>query len=226
MSSSQPARLTKKQKKATAFRERGSKFKGKGKGKGPNPAPGRLRPSSTGDNGEDDDEDANAIPAMDDQDQALAAMAGDTEGDAKGDEGRAARVSKIAVGSTAAQNKGKQNQNKRRRAEDGEVQPRAKKARLARSPKEILSPATREKDDAVKDGDGRDESKTNSKGSKTQRYILFIGNVLSPSPSLQPLNGLPSSKGTSSTRQHPKQYRITSPRAVRKFSPPSLSKFH
>ena len=223
MSSSQPARLTKKQKKATAFRERGSKFKGKGKGKGPNPAPGRLRPSSTGDNGEDDDEDANAIPAMEDQDQALAAMAGDTEADAKGDEGHAARVPKIAVGSTAAKNKGKQNQNKRRRAEDGEVQPRAKKARLARSPKEILAPATREKDGAVKDGD---ESKLNSKGSKTQRYILFIGKVLSSPPSLQPLNGLRSSKGTSSIRQRLKQYRIISPRVVRNFSLPSLSKFH
>jgi hypothetical protein len=77
----QLAWLTKKQKKATAFWERGSgRSKGKGKGK-PNPTPGHSRPSTTtGDNGQDgytdgdDDEDTNAIPAMEDQDQAMAAM--------------------------------------------------------------------------------------------------------------------------------------------------------
>lgn len=175
----QPARLTKKQKKATAFRERGSRSKGKGKGKGPNPVPGRPRPSTTtGDYNGDDDDDANAVPVMEDQDQALAAMAGDTEGDAKGDKGRAARVPKAAVvASTAAQLRGKQ---KRRRAEDGEAQPGAKKARLARSSEAVLPSATREEDgaasiDALEGGDGGDGK---NKESKAQRYILFIGNVL------------------------------------------------
>ena len=215
----QPARLTKKQKKATAFRERGSKFKGKGKGEGSNPASGRLRPSSTtGDNGEYEDEDANAVPAMEDQDQALAAMEGDTETDAKGDEGRAARVPKTTVGSTAAQTKGKQDRNKRRRAEDGEVQPRAKKARLARSSKEILPPAAREEDGAVKDGGDGVESKTNGKGSKTQRYILFIGNVLPPQPpSLQPLTKLALVKGNL-------KY-TTTPEAIQNHFSPCGAKF-
>ena len=221
-----PARLTKKQKKATAFRERGSKSKGKGKGKGPNPVPGRPRPSTTtGDyNGDDDDdEDANAVPVMEDQDQALAAMAGDTEGDAKGDKGRAARVPKAAVvASTAAQLSGKQ---KRRRAEDGEAQPGAKKARLARSSEAVLPPAAREGDgaasiDAPEGGDGGDGK---NKESKAQRYILFIGNVLCLSSPLAELSGLRSSKGTSSTPQHPKQSRTTSPTAVRSL-PSSLSK--
>lgn len=189
----QPARLTKKQKKATAFRERGSsKLKGKGKQQPTNPAPGRSRPHhTTGDNnGEDADDDdddygdeANAIPAMEDEDQALVERAGDTEGDAKGDaKGRAARVPKpkIAVESTAPQNK---NKNKRRRTEeDGEVQPGAatrKKARLARGSKEVLPPDEGDGAaslNAVTDGDG---TKTKIKENKTQRYILFIGNVLS-----------------------------------------------
>ncbi|KAI0285450.1 hypothetical protein BGY98DRAFT_366782 [Russula aff. rugulosa BPL654] len=121
----QPARLTKKQKKATAFRERGSvKSKGKGKGKGTmigksNPTPGHSRPlTTTGDNGEDgydyDDDDANAIPAMEDQDQALAAMAGYTEESSKGDDSaqnrRTVRVPKktaMESTSTAAHSKGK-----------------------------------------------------------------------------------------------------------------------
>ena len=60
-----------KAEKGDCLRERGCKFKGKGKGEGPNLASGRLRPSTTGD-------------------KALAAMAGDTEADAKGDDGRAA----------------------------------------------------------------------------------------------------------------------------------------
>ena len=176
-SNQQPARLTKKQKKATAFRERGSNFKGKGKGKGKNnPSPGRLRPFTTGDNGEDgdDDEDANALPAMEDQDQALAEMAGD----AKGDGGRAVRVPKTAVESTVAQSKGKITNKRQRgsRVEDGEAQPRAKKPRLARSAEEVLPPAARL--NAVKDGDGEEGSKADKKESKTLRYILFVGKVL------------------------------------------------
>ncbi|KAF8481839.1 hypothetical protein DFH94DRAFT_852615 [Russula ochroleuca] len=184
----QPARLTKKQKKATAFRERGSKLKGKGKQQPNNPAPGRSRPSltTTRDNGEyadDDDNDddlgeANAIPALEDEDQALAAMAGDAEGDAKGDaKGRAAaRVPKIAVESTATQNKNR----KKRGREDGEAQPgAAKKARLARRSKEIPPPEGEgaASVNAVNDGEDGDGSKTNNKESKTQRYILFIGNL-------------------------------------------------
>jgi nucleolar protein 6 len=186
------ARLTKKQKKATAFRERGSKLKGKGKQQPTNPAPGRSRPHTTGEDADrnDDDDEANAVPAMEDEDQALAEMAGDAEGHAKGNaKGRAAGVPKpkIAVESTAPQNKNKNS--KRRRTEDGEAQPGAatrKKARLARGSKEVLPPG--EEDgaaslNAVTDGDG---SKANNKESKTQRYILFIGNVLpplTPSPS-------------------------------------------
>jgi hypothetical protein len=204
----QPTRLTKKQKKATAFRERGSgsgKSKGKGlKGKGtigkpPNPTPGHSRPlttTTTGDNGEngydDDDEDANAIPAMEDQDQALVAMAGYTEErDAKGDDSvqsrrAVSRVQKKAAmestsTSTAAQNKSKRKRGSSR-AEEAEAQPGPKKkAKLARSSEEIL-PAR--EDDGVTsmndddDDDGGDGSKKGS--SKPLRYILFIGNVSAP----------------------------------------------
>jgi hypothetical protein len=204
MSSShqQPARLTKKQKKATAFRERGNKSKGKGKDtiiNKPNPIPGHhSRPlTKTRDNGEDgydSDEDANAIPAMDDQDEALAAMAGDTEGDAKRDDsveghGRAVRVpisKKTAVESTStiAQNKRKRGS---RAEEHGEAEAQSgpkKKARLARSSVEIPPPAAHQVDDATSmstndDGDG---SKTKSKGNKPLRNILFIGNVRSFPP--------------------------------------------
>jgi nucleolar protein 6 len=187
-SSQHHARPTKKQKKATAFRERGnSKSKGKGKGKGkPNPAPGRLRPfTTTGEDGDDDD-DANAIPALEDQDQALAEMARDAEGDPKGHE--EGRVPKTAV--AAAQDKGKNGNKKRGRGsraddDDGRARPRAKRARFARSAEGILPPAARDEDGApsVNDGDGADGSKANN---KTLRYILFIGNVLQPSPPLPP----------------------------------------
>jgi hypothetical protein len=208
----QPARLTKKQKKATAFRERGSvKSKGKGKGKGtmigkPNPTPGHPRPlTTTGDNGEDgydyDDDDANAIPAMEDQDQALAAMAGYTEEGSKGDDSaqnrRTVRVQKQTAmestsTSTAAQGKGK----KRKRGSSGSragelagdteamAQPGPKKkAKLARNSEEIL-PAREEDGVTTSMNDDGDGSKTKSKDSKPQRYILFIGNVLLPHPSL------------------------------------------
>ena len=208
----QPARLTKKQKKASAFRERGSvKSKGRGKGKGtmigkPNPTPGHSRPlTTTGDNGEDGydygDDDANAIPAMEDQDQALAAMAGYTEEDSKGDDSaqnrRTVRVQKQTAmestsTSTAAQGKGK-----RKRGSSGsragelagdpeaEAQPgpKKKKAKLARSSEEIL-PAREEDGVTTSTNDDGDGSKTKSKESKAQRYILFIGNVLLPHPSL------------------------------------------
>ena len=190
----QPARLTKKQKKATAFRERGSKLKGKGKQQPTNPAPGRSRLHTTGedaDRNDNDDDEANAVPAMEDEDQALAEMAGDAEGNAKGNaKGRAARnpKPKITVGSTAPQNKNKTNK-RRRTEEDGEAQPGAatrKKARLARGSQEVLPHGEGDGAaslNAVTDGDG---SKANKKESKTQRYILFIGNVLpllTPSPS-------------------------------------------
>ena len=212
----QAQHLTKKQKKATAFRERGS---GKGKGKGtigkPNPTtPGHghsRRPltTTTGDTGGDgyydDDNDANAIPAMEDQDQALAAMAGYSEEGSKGDGSvqsrRTVRVPKRTAmestsTSTAAQSKGKRKRGSSSRVEElgaheeaAEAQPglKKKKAKLARSSEEIL-PA-REEDDSVtdmnmNDGEDDDGSKTKSKGSKPLRFILFIGNVLLPQPLL------------------------------------------
>ena len=191
----QPARLTKKQKKATAFRERGSsdKSKDKGKGKGtiskpkPNPTatittstPGHSRPlTTTGDNGEDyyDSEDANAIPAMEDQDQDLTAMAGYTEGDVRVPMKKTKM--EFTSTSTAAQSKRKRGGGGRAgELEGSEAQPRPKKkARLARSSAEILPPA-REEDGATSMSDGGDGSKTKGKGSQQLRYILFIGNVL------------------------------------------------
>ncbi|KAI0294978.1 hypothetical protein BC826DRAFT_299363 [Russula brevipes] len=192
MPSLQPARLTKKQKKATAFRERGGgKFKSKGKG-GPNPASGRRARPSTGDNGEeeDEDEDANAVPAMEDQDQALVAMAGDTEGRARGyGEGRAVRVPKTAVsmGSTAAQKKENDGHSKKRRRgnaeEESEERPASKKAKPARRSDRIPPVAPDEDEDETagmtvdKGGDGEHESETKNKESKAQRYILFLGNL-------------------------------------------------
>jgi len=203
----QPARLTKKQKKATAFRERGHKPKGirtlgegKGKGKG-------EKYLSTGDNGEEDhdddngDEDANTVPAMEDQDQALAAMAGDTEEGAQGDGGRAVRSTKDAVGSTEARKKKSDKDRKRSRGRtepgdgDGEAQPAAKKAKLARGSGKIPPPVAHEDEDegagmgVVKDGDGGHKS-GKDKEHNTQRYILFIGTYLFCQFPSQPLSEL------------------------------------
>ncbi|KAH9964225.1 hypothetical protein BC827DRAFT_1266018 [Russula dissimulans] len=197
----QPTRLTKKQKKATAFRERGRTSKGtrtlrEGKGKGK----GKPRIISTGHNGDDvdDDEDAHGVPAMEDQDQALAAMAGDPEEGAQGDGRRALRpgVAKGAVGSTEARKKSDRDRKRSRggpEPEDGEAQPATKKARLARRSGEIPPPVAQDEDDdddegagmsVVKDGDGGHKSGgMKDKEHKTQRYILFIGtHGLSTSP--------------------------------------------
>ncbi|KAF8506584.1 hypothetical protein F5888DRAFT_1791032 [Russula emetica] len=203
-SNQQPTRLTKKQKKATAFRERGS---GSGKSKGKGLKAGHSRPlttTTTGDKGEngydDDDEDANAIPAMEDQDQALVALAGYMEGgDAKGDDSAQSRRAisrvqkKTAMESTSTSTAARNNKSKRKRgssraeelggdSEEAEAQPGPKKkAKLARSSEEILSAreddgvTSMNDDDDSGDGDG---SKTKSKGSsKPLRYILFIGNL-------------------------------------------------
>lgn len=199
-----PVRITKKQRKATAFRERGKKSKGvlhEDTGRS-NPAPGRprRRRPSTGDNGEghdedyrEDDEDANAVPAMEDQDQALAEMAGDTEAvSKKPDGGRPVivRVHKaaIAVDSAAAQKKKDRDKDKKRRRrsgadEGGGLRPATKKARLARGSDEILPPPAREGD-----GDGDEEATRMSvledgegahgapdEEGKLHRYILFVG---------------------------------------------------
>lgn len=191
----QQTRLTKKQKKATAFRERGS-GKSKGKGKKPNPTPGHSRPltTTTGDNGEDgdeDDEDANALPAMEDQDQALAAMAGYTctEGDAKGVDDRAQNHRAVRVPkktamesmatSTAAQRKRGSSSRAEELGDSEEAQPRPKKkAKLARSSEEIAPAREEVGATSMNDDDAGDESKTKNKGrSKPLRYILFIGNL-------------------------------------------------
>jgi len=227
MPSHPPVRLTKKQRKATAFRERGIKSKGTGK---QNPAPGpprlgRRHSPSTGDNGEghhdhhhdedegEDDEDANAVPAMEDQDQAMAEM-----------------------DSAAAQKKKKKDKDKdkkkRSRADDGEAPPASKKARHSRGSDEIPAPLAREDDEdeieigatrmnVLKDGESGEhesESETKDKGSKQRRYILFIGMSL-PSPSFpEPTESFAvtrSSKGTSSTPRRARQSKTISPSAVR-----------
>ena len=203
MPSNPSVRLTKKQRKATAFRERGKKSKGvphEDTGR-PNPAPGRpRRRPSTGDNGEghnhhdedysEDDEDANAVPTMEDQDQALAEMAGDTEAvSKKPDGGRPVRVQKAAVAadSAAAQKKKDRDKDKKRsRADDGgEARPATKRARLARGSDEIPPPLAREGgsggDEAtgmsvLEDGEGgHGASDAKDKEGKLQRYILFVG---------------------------------------------------
>jgi len=203
MPSNPSVRLTKKQRKATAFRERGKKSKGvphEDTGR-PNPAPGRpRRRPSTGDNGEghnhhdedycEDDEDANAVPTMENQDQALAEMAGDTEAvSKKPDGGRPVRVQKAAVAadSAAAQKKKDRDRDKKRsRADDGgEARPATKRARLARSSDEIPPPLAREGDgdgdeatgmSVLEDGEGgHGASDAKDKEGKLQRYILFVG---------------------------------------------------
>jgi nucleolar protein 6 len=173
MPSNQPPRLTKKQKKATAFRDRSHKGKGKAILV---PVHSRRRPS-TGDNligDDDDDEDAlNAVPAM--ESQALAEMAGCTEGDEN---------TKTAVGvrTTKENERGKKRDSKnKRRRDDGDARssaPAAKKAKLVHG-SQAAPIVTRKKDDTadVEDDDGGSEhesEKTTNKGSK-QRYILFIG---------------------------------------------------
>jgi len=204
MPSNPSVRLTKKQRKATAFRERGKKSKGvlhEDTGRS-NPAPGRPRRlPSTGDNDEgqdyydedyrEDDEDANAVPTMEGQDQALAKMAGDTEAiSKKPDGGRPVRVQKaaVAVDSTAAQKKKDRDKDKKRsRADDGGgARPATKKARLARGSDEIPPPLAREGDNdgdeeatrmsVLEDGEGaHGASDTEDKEGKLHRYILFVG---------------------------------------------------
>jgi len=209
MPSNPSGRLTKKQRKATAFRERGRKSKGvphEDTGRS-NPAPGRpRRRPSTGDNGEghhhhhhhhdedyrEDDEDANAVPTMEDQDQALAEMAGDTEAvSKKPDGGLPVRVQKAAVAadSTAAQEKkdgDKDKKRRRSRADDGgEARSATKKARLARGSDEIPPPLARGGDSdggeatgmsVLEDGEGgHGASDTKDKEGKLHRYILFVG---------------------------------------------------
>jgi nucleolar protein 6 len=146
------ARLTKKQKKATAFRER----TGKGKGK-LNPVP---RTKTGGD--DDDDDDANALPAM--EDQGLAGDAGDAAGDTEGDEGRVKSSKAASLGA------GETSKKKRRGREDGEAQgePVAKRARGS---KKIPTPADDEGDEARA---GVNEAETGNEGGK-QRFILFVG---------------------------------------------------
>ena len=149
MPSDQPARLTKKQKKANAFRER----TGKGKGK-LNPVPRRSR-TKTG-----DDDDANAVPAM--EDQGLAGGAGDAARDTEGDEGR------VKSPKTASLGAGETTTKKRRRREDGaQAEPVAKRARGSRK---VPAPA----DEGEEAGAGVNEPETRNEGGK-QRLILFVG---------------------------------------------------
>jgi hypothetical protein len=177
---------------------------------------------------------------MEDQDQALAAMAGytSTEGDAKGDDSvqsrHAIRVPKktaMESTSTAAQSKKKKRGSSSRAeelggSEEAQPGPKKKKARLTCSSEEILP--EREEDGATSMKDDGDGSKTKSKGNKPLRYILFIGNVLSPP---LPLNltidraewpALAHQKGTSSTLRRAKQSRSISHYAVRSLSLPSF----
>ncbi|KAH8990170.1 hypothetical protein EDB86DRAFT_3080513 [Lactarius hatsudake] len=155
MPSDQPARLTKKQKKATAFRERS---KGKGKGK-LDPVPRRSR-TRAGDHGSDDDDDgANAVPAM--EDQAPADIVGDAARNTEGDKRRVKAPKAASLGAV-------ETTTKKRRREDGEAQP-GPVAKRARGSKKIPTVA----DEA---GAGVNEPETGSEGSK-QRFILFVGNL-------------------------------------------------
>lgn len=148
MPSAHPARLTKKQKKATAFRERS------GKGK-LNPVPRRSRTKT----GDDNDEDANAVPAM--EDQAPADDVGDAARDTQGDEGRVKAPKAASLGAV-------ETTKKRRRREDEGAQPEpvAKRARGSKK-----TPAQDDEAHA-----GVNEPETGNEGSK-QRFILFVGNL-------------------------------------------------
>jgi hypothetical protein len=164
MPSDQPARLTKKQKKATAFRERS------GKGKGNlNPVP---RHSKTCD---DDDEDANAVPAM--EDQALANDAGDAARDTQGDGGRIKVPKAASLGAV-------ETTKKKRRREDGDAQPEPVAKRARGSKKNNPTPANDEDDEARADVN---EPETRNEDSK-QRFILFVGmfRPFPPAPILYP----------------------------------------
>jgi hypothetical protein len=172
MPSNQPARLTKKQKKATAFRDRSRK--GKGKVSHLTPRHSQRQLSTTGDNGDDDDDAFNAVPAM--EDEALAEVASAAEGD---------KDPKVAVGTRTTKEK---KEKKRRRDGDGDAgssaPPPAKKARLARrsdaapvvarGEDAAASIRMNQKDDDDDDDDGHEPEKRTNKGSK-ERYILFIG---------------------------------------------------
>jgi hypothetical protein len=157
MPSDRPARLTKKQKKATAFRERTGK---KGKGK-LNPVP---RTKTGGD--DDDDDDANAVPAM--EDQGLVGDAGDAAGDTEGDKGG------VKSPKTASLGAGKTTKKKRRRGEDGDAEagPVAKRARGSKK-----TPTTADDEDEARAG--VNEAETKNEGGK-QRFILFVGMYLLP----------------------------------------------
>jgi hypothetical protein len=179
MASNQPpTRLTKKQKKATAFRDRSHKGKGKGDSEGRGNGKANLplghppRPHSTENNGDEDPLDA--VLAM--EDQALTEVASGAEGD----EGP-----KAAVGTRPS--KGKEKENKRRRRdEDADVgavagsappRPPKKKPKLARGSDGAPLVAHEEEDDAASialDDGGHETEKRPNKGSK-QPYVLFIG---------------------------------------------------
>ncbi|KAI9444704.1 hypothetical protein H4582DRAFT_1844707 [Lactarius indigo] len=153
MPSDQPARLTKKQKKATAFRERS-----KGKGK-LDPVPRRSR-TKTGDRGgDDDDDDANAVPAM--EDQAPADIMGDAARDTEGGKSHVRAPKAASLGAV-------ETTKKKRRREDGEAQP-GPVAKRARGSKKIPTAANEA-------GAGVNESETGNEESK-QRFILFVGNL-------------------------------------------------
>ncbi|KAH8992496.1 hypothetical protein EDB92DRAFT_1797317 [Lactarius akahatsu] len=153
MPSDQPARLTKKQKKATAFRERS-----KGKGK-LDPVPRRSRTKVGDHGGDDDDDDANAVPAM--EDQAPADIVGDAARNTEGDKRRVKAPKTASLGAV-------ETTKKKRRREDGEAQP-GPVAKRARSSEKIPTVA----DGA---GAGVNEPETGNEGSK-QRFILFVGNL-------------------------------------------------
>ena len=193
MPSDQPARLTKKQKKATAFRER----TGKGKGK-LNPVPRRLR-TKTGDD-DDDDDDSNAVPAM--EDQGLVGGAGDAARDTEGNEGRVKSPKKASLGA------GETTTKKRRRREDEETEPVAKRARGSRK----VPPPVDEDEEA---GAGVNEPETRNEGGK-QRLILFVGMSANLSCSYtKHQTERPVSKETSSILRRAKRSTATSPPAVR-----------
>ena len=188
MPSDQPARLTKKQKKATAFRER----TGKGKGK-LNPVPRRLR-TKTG------DDDSNAVPAM--EDQGLVGGAGDAARNTQGNEGRVKSPKKASLGA------GETTTKKRRRREDGETEPVAKRARGSRK----VPPPVDEDEEA---GAGVNEPETRNEGGK-QRLILFVGMSANLSCSYTKHQAeRPVSKETSSILRRAKRSTDTSPPAVR-----------
>ncbi|TCD67104.1 hypothetical protein EIP91_000567 [Steccherinum ochraceum] len=152
---SDAAKLTKKQKKALAFRER--------KGKG------RAKP------GDDFNDEDNAVPLAEDQDRAEVLPVEGREVDKPDEGGDKAVVRTQGVKrKRKADEEGEGERGGKEDEHDVESQPKKQKKRKARSSDAVPGGDEAEDEDAGSDEKAKKGSKENP---KQQRFILFVGNL-------------------------------------------------